>query len=123
MSGRAMARAEGGWPQGLPDWVRALAAAVDETTQGRVAARVGYSESVISEVISGRYAGNRARVEERVRAAIMGERVACPVLGGIARTQCFEHQARARAGVRSSEQRIRLSRACPACPEWRGGKA
>ena len=60
-------------------WLLALRAEVARTTQARVAERLGLSEGTVSQVLSGQYKAATQRIERRVRGALMGETVDCPV--------------------------------------------
>lgn len=108
------ARAAAAWGADLPAWVAALAEACEGASQNRVAEQVGYSAAVISQVLKRSYRGDYAAVERRVRAALMGETVVCPVLGEIAATDCHRHQSRPFATT--NPLRVRLWRACRSCP-------
>jgi DNA-binding transcriptional regulator YdaS (Cro superfamily) len=99
-----------GWTGTPPEWVRALAAACAGTTQAAVARRLGYSASVVNQVIRGSYKGDLARVEAVVRGAFMSECVVCPILGEIGRDVCLAHQRRGFDA--SSSVRAQLYHAC-----------
>lgn len=60
-------------------WLHALRAEVARTSQARVAQRLGLSEGTVSQVVGGKYAANTRRIERRVRGALLGEMVECPV--------------------------------------------
>jgi hypothetical protein len=94
----------------VPDWVAVLADECDRTSQREVAKRVGYSASVIAQVITRTYAGSYPAVEARVRGALMGEEVECPVLGAVRKDRCMEEQRKGHTG--SSAIRTRLYHAC-----------
>ncbi|WP_372069737.1 transcriptional regulator (plasmid) [Tistrella mobilis] len=111
---RPLVTAAEAWGEPMPDWVRVLAAAAEATTAREVAARLGYSASVISEVLRRRYAGSPARVEARVRARLMVADVTCPVLGTITTAECGQHAAAPLATTSSA--RVRLWQACRSCP-------
>lgn len=98
-----------------PDWILALAEEATRSTQGAVAARIGYSTGVVSNVLRNKYPGVLAGVEDAVRTALMGAVVDCPVLGEIERRRCLDEQAKPfRATNRMT---IRLFHACRgACP-------
>ena len=115
-AGDATAKARRAWGGNMPDWVAELAAACDATSQNRVAKRIGYSASTISQVLSRTYRGDMARVEQAVRGALMHETVHCPVLGELPQHVCLEHQKKAARGlVGTSSWRTRLTRTCPSC--------
>lgn len=109
------------WGGGIPDWVLVLAGACDQQqSQAKVAKRIGYSAAAVSQILHHRYnSGKHQQIETVVRAVLMAEQVRCPVLGLIALAACLEHQDRVAAGVRGSEMRIRLARACPGCANHR----
>lgn len=116
--GPALARAAHQWGAALPDWVGALAAACDAAgRQSVVAARLGYSPAVVSQVLKRDYRGNYEAVEAAVRARLMAATIECPVLGQILLEDCHDHQRAAQAGARESTLQVRLARACPACPQ------
>ena len=110
------------WGADAPDWVVVLAEACDDHSQSTVARRIGYSTSVVNQVVNGGYDGDMARVEEAVRASLMAETVDCPEVGiSIPLATCLEHQKHAKAGNRSSAFRARMAAACHACPHSRIG--
>lgn len=113
----SLARASAAWGKDPPDWVAALAAACDVAPQTRVAARIGYSASAISQALSGKYKGDLAKLEAAVRGALMGETVECPVLGAIGRDQCLRNQRQLQAARSSAGDPVRqaLRRTCPTC--------
>lgn len=85
-------KAADGWGE-APDWVAELARLADAEGLAKAGARIGYSASVVSQVINNRYAkGDLGRVEESVRGALMGLTVDCPVLGEIGRDHCLHEQ-------------------------------
>lgn len=106
-----VAKAAASWGEHMPPWVVALAEACNSTTQTAVAKRLGYSSTVVSLVLSNNYGnGDIARIEQMVRGALMAETVSCPRLGGIARNDCLEWQAKPFAPT--STHRVEMYRAC-----------
>jgi hypothetical protein len=100
------------------DWIDALACACRGATQRRIAERVGYSPTVINQVLKGRYQGDLSAVEQAVRGALMDLHVDCPVLGALAADRCLEIQRRPFAATNAT--RVRLYRACRSgCPHSR----
>lgn len=111
--------ARAAWGEGMPDWVLALAEACDLLEQRGAAQRIGMSGSVVNETLRNKYKGRLDRVEERVRGALMGKTVDCPVLGAdLPRNRCLELQARKFAAT--NPDRVLLHRTCPTCPNFRG---
>lgn len=104
------------WGANAPDWIRALAAECDRSSQGECAARLGISPAVVNQVLGHSYKGRLDRVEQRVRGELMRETCDCPVLGEISRRDCLDHQVRAKTFRPTNPMRVRLYAACPACP-------
>ena len=105
------------WGAHPPAWIVALADACDASSQGKVAARIGVSATVVNQALQNVYPGRLDRVEQRVRGELMREMVGCPVLGPITTRECLDHQSR---GYESTNpMRVRLFRACPRCPNRR----
>lgn len=98
----------------IPAWIAALRDACLGMSQREVAALIGYSESVISQVLSGKYRGDMRRVQAAVEGGLMGATVDCPVVGVIPRQRCIEHQRRPFAATNPT--RVQLYRACRVCP-------
>ena len=112
------AKARAAWGDALPDWIEAIADEATRTTASAVAARLGYSAPVISEVLANRYRGDVAGVEQAVRGVYLGAVVACPVLGELGTMRCREEQAK--PFMATSSVRTRLYRACrDGCPHSR----
>ena len=94
------------------DWLDALREACRETSQARVARRIGYSATVISQVLSGSYKGDLRAVRRAVEGAFLGSEVDCPALGPIPANRCLSEQRRPLTA--SNPQRVRIWRACRA---------
>lgn len=104
-----VAKAEAAWGD-PPEWVVALAQAASQSTLKATAFRIGYSAPVVSQVISASYRGSLPQVEDRVRGALMGLTVDCPILGEIGRDRCLDEQ---RSPFRAtSAMRAQLWHAC-----------
>lgn len=102
----------------LPDWVEELAVEATNTSAVTAAAKIGYSASLLSHVFSNNYSGDITRVEEKVRGALMGATVMCPILGEIGRDRCLDEQKMPRSAT--SSLRSKLYRACRSgCPHSR----
>lgn len=109
-----LARARAGWGD-PPDWIVALAMACAAESQTAVAAKLGVSGSMISSALANRYPGDMAKLEARVRGALMGATVDCPVLGEIGRDRCIASQGKQFSAASSVV--VRLYRACRSgCP-------
>ncbi|QFT70717.1 hypothetical protein FIU93_28290 [Labrenzia sp. THAF35] len=118
-------KAANAWADGVPDWVAELAIMAECEGLNACASRLGYSPAVISQTISNKYRGDLSKLEDKVRGALMGVTVDCPVLGKIGRHICLDWQAKPRAVTNST--RSKLYRACRnRCPHSRlkgGGHA
>lgn len=107
-------KAQAAWGATPPKEVAVLAAACKAESSRAAAKRVGYSEATISYVLAGKYAGDISKVFAKIRGALMGETVMCPILGEIGRDRCLSEQAKPFAATNST--RARLYHACKTCP-------
>lgn len=99
----------------MSDWINALRKACEDTSQSRVASRLGVSGSMISQALKGKYPGDTAKLRTRVEGELMGAAVSCPVLGDISSRHCLDCQRQPFAATNA--QRVRLYRACRSgCP-------
>ena len=108
------------WGEDLPDWVQALADACTETSQNKVAVRLGRSAALVSTVLRKRYAGNMTAVEQLVRGVFMAETVECPALGTLPMHECNGWRDKARSFANTNALRVRMWRACRTCPRFTG---
>lgn len=116
-----MNRALRAWGANPPDWIVALAAACDKTTQARVAADLEISAPVVNQLLGRTYQGRVDRMESRVRGQYMKATVLCPVLGEISTRDCQENQQRNRSFRATNPLRVALRMACPKCPNREKG--
>jgi hypothetical protein len=113
-----VAKARACWGSSAPDWVLILAELARDKTLSSAAARVAYSPATVSYVISNKYRGDLSLVEAKVRGALMGMTVDCPILGEIGRHRCLDEQKMGNNA--SSSIRSKLYRACRSgCPHSR----
>lgn len=97
-----------------PDWITVLDNQCKARTQSAVADELGYSPTVISQVLKGNYSGDNTKVEAKVRGMYMGAMVQCHIVGGaIPRNRCIEQQGRPFAAT--NPLRVQLYHACPTC--------
>lgn len=115
---QSMARARQAWGETLPDWVDALAASCDASSQAQVAKRLRFSPSVVNQVLNATYKGSNSAIEQAVRGVLLAETLECPVLGELRRNICLRHQKRARgAFTPTSSAAVQLYRSCKGgCP-------
>lgn len=107
----------------VPDWVSELAAIADRDGLKAAGKVIGYTSGVVSGVINNKYGGDLQNVEERVRGALMGLKVECPILGEIGRDRCLQEQQEPFRAT--SAYRAQIYHACRNnCPNARlkGGK-
>lgn len=105
--------ARAAWNGAPAAWIIALAQAADTDGVKATAGAIGYSATTIYEVIRAQYKGSLANVETACRAALMRDRVPCPVLGEITGAECLKAQSRKVRPVNSTE--VKLARRCPRC--------
>lgn len=105
-----LANAREAYGDALPEWVEALAMEANRTTGAAAGRRIGYSGSVVTSVCKACYAGDIGAVEAKVRGALMGATLECPVLGEIGRDRCLDEQKKRH--VATSAVRTALFHAC-----------
>ena len=94
---------------------------VAESSQERVAQRIGRSAAAVNQVLKGVYKGNTDAVLERVKAELAEATTECPLLGTISLSYCID--SREREFRPTNHQRVRLWSACQTCERNSGGKA
>jgi hypothetical protein len=109
-----IAKARAAWGETIPAEVLILAEACKGRTSRAVAQQLGYSDAVISHVLAKKYPGDVGKVFAKIRGALMGEMVMCPILDEIGRDRCLTEQAKPFAATNST--RARLFHACRTCP-------
>lgn len=112
----SMAGVLASWGPDAPEWIVMLARMSDKTSQGAVGKQINYSGSAVNAVLRNRYTGDLNAIEKAVKGCFMGLTVTCPEEGEIAADRCIEHQKLARRFCASSVFRVRMYRACRACP-------
>lgn len=112
-----VANARAAWGADMPTEVLQLALEANRTSGAAAAKTIGYSGAVVTQLVGRKYPGDIAAVFARIRGALMGETVACPVLGEIQRDQCLDEQKRPFSATNST--RARLWHACQRCPNNR----
>ncbi|MBC7168709.1 hypothetical protein [Phenylobacterium sp.] len=113
-------KARTAWGEELPDWVLVLAQEADRTSQGKAAAKVGYSPATVSYVLGNRYTGDLGAVSAKVEAALMNGKITCPEMGEMSLAQCLEWRDRAGTFAPTSSLRRVMFEACNACPHHGG---
>lgn len=101
-------------------WFKALQAEAQKTSINKTARRIGYSPSVVSQVLSGVYEGNLDNVKSRVEGALMNHTVECPVSGEIKLDTCLDNQALPFSTA--NPFRVQIYKACRRCPHSRIGE-
>lgn len=104
------------WPDGPPDWVEVLAREADETSQAKVAKRLGRSNGVVSQVLRNCYPGSMPRIEELVRGQLMAATRDCPALRIVSTADCQRWRERSEVFPQGNPERLRMFRACNRCP-------
>lgn len=106
------------WGGEIPDWVKALVNACDETSQNKVAKKMGYSSAVISQVLNNIYPGDMDKVEKNVSDFFL-RGVNCPVLEKITADQCLAWRRKGEEPSPNSPLHSRMFHACRTCPRNR----
>ncbi|PZP67130.1 transcriptional regulator [Methylorubrum populi] len=111
-------KAQAAWGTSIPPEVVTLAEFADSRSGAEAAKAIGYSPAVVSHLIANRYPGDLPTVMQKIRGALMGETVLCPVLGELGRDQCLTEQRRPFAATTAA--RAQVYRACrTGCPHSR----
>ncbi len=104
-----VAKAVAAWGE-PPAWVLALAEEASRTSAKAAAERLGYTGSVVSDVLGNKYRGDMERLRETCQGAFLGSVVECPVLGEIGRDRCLDEQKQPFRAT--SAMRAQLYHAC-----------
>ncbi len=115
----ALSIARAAWGEALPDWVEAMAIECEATSQNRVAARMGRSAAMVSQVLRRKYPADLAAVEEVFRGVFQEARVQCPALGALPSNECQDWRRKSRSFAPGNPLRLRMFRACAHCPRNR----
>lgn len=115
----ALAIARAAWGAALPDWIEAMAIECEASSQNRVAARMGRSAAMISQVLRAKYPADLAAVEEVFRGVFQEARVQCPALGTLPSNECQDWRRKSRSFAPGNPLRLRMFRACAHCPRNR----
>ena len=114
-----VAKARDAWGAALPEWVEAMAHECAKSSQSRVAARLGRSGGLVSQVLANKYPGDLASVEDLFNGVFRAECVQCPALGLLPLNECRDWRVKARKFVNVNTLRVRMYRACIQCPKNR----
>lgn len=111
--------ARAAWGADIPDWVQRLAQECASSSQNKVAVHLGRSAALVSNVLRGKYKGDMGAVEDVVRGRFMRATVLCPALGEISTATCRDWMALSRSYGNETSERVRMYRACRACPRMK----
>lgn len=98
-------------------WLEELRRSATAEGQSATARRIGYSATVVCQVLKGTYKGDLNRVQSAVEGALMHATVDCPVIGDLPLQRCIEHQRGPRRFT--NPMRVQLAHTCPTCPNRR----
>lgn len=119
--GEHLEKAQLGWGPDMPEWVRTLAAACDQSSQNKTAKLIEYSAAAVSLVIKGSYTGDLKALERAVNARLENAMIECPVAGELPLAACLKNQ-KTPLRITNSEQ-VKFIQTCPKCPNGQpGGK-
>jgi len=104
-----------------PDWIVVLRLACTERSQKTIARDIGYSATVVNQVLKGIYPGDMGAVEQAVKGALMDSIVACPVLGEMRMDACLQQQRSKFSPINHTQ--VQLFRSCQGCPNNRKNQA
>lgn len=115
MSG-PLEKARNAWGDTIPAWVEGLAKVCAETSQNKVAANLGVSAALISNVLANKYPGDLARISGLYRGAYESAEVDCPGLGRVGLDKCDGWRKKVKLKHRPNALAVMMYRACTACP-------
>ncbi|MCT4576856.1 hypothetical protein [Donghicola sp.] len=108
-------KAQAAWGADLPAWVEGLAKACAASSQNKVAAKLGLSAALISNVLANKYPGDLARISDLYRGAYESAEVDCPGLGRIALDACHGWRKKAKSLQNANALNVQMFRACNGC--------
>lgn len=114
MSDRTILAAEA-WADAPPNWIMALIQACEQTSQNKVADRLGVAASTVSQLIRNSYPGNMTRMEARVRTVLLEKEICCPALGKISGEACLKWRDRTATLTSASPKIVGMFRSCRSC--------
>ncbi len=100
-----------------PTWLVVLKEQCAASSQAKVASRIGYSSTVVSQVLNDKYPGDLKTFQAKVEGVLMGMTVVCPVVGDLPRNRCLDYQQQPFAAT--NHLRVQFSRMCPTCKNCR----
>jgi hypothetical protein len=110
------------WGADMPNWIVRLSEECAKSSQNKVAAQMGRSAALISQVLRNKYPGDLHAVEELFRGNFMAETVLCPALGALPMHECHGWMSKARNFNPANSLRVRMYRACKRCPRFTKGE-
>lgn len=113
--------AKAAWGAGIPDWIIILAEECDRAGQAPTARRIGVAKTTVNEIVRNKYKANTKNVEQKVRGALMGKTVACPVLDEITVDHCIQNRKRKFSAANPIN--VALHRTCPTCVHNRDARS
>ena len=116
-------KARDAWGDDLPDWVLGLAQECALASQNQVAKRMGYSGSLVSQVLGRKYPGDLSSVRDRYLGIYEARTVDCPELGNVPLHQCQDWRKKARQLQSGNARNVQMFRACNRCPVFRAAQA
>lgn len=120
-----MKRAEYAWGGEVPEFVRAIIKACEapNSSQNKVARKLGYSGAAISQVIANKYQGETDMIADKVRMVLLQSTVDCPALGEIPELGCVAWQEEAVAEAFKTPFKVKMAHACRRCPKFTKGQS
>ncbi len=106
----------------VPRWVEVLIKACDAkgSSQGKVAKRLGYSATVVSQIIHKSYPSIDDALETRILDIFDGQNVKCPARGLIRAEECVKWRDKASELHSSSPIHVQMFVACNTCERFKG---
>ncbi|MGF1723340.1 helix-turn-helix domain-containing protein [Photobacterium nomapromontoriensis] len=95
-----------------PEWLDVLRQELEVSgrSQNQLAAELGVSPSLLSQMLRGTYPGSTEMLQISVEGILMHREVMCPIKGSIPVNECAGHQNKPFSS--SNRERVKLYRAC-----------
>ena len=101
------------WGEQPPQWISALARAVEQSSKAAVAKRIGISRTSVSLLLANKYPSPQTnKMQAKVEAVLNG--VNCPLYGALTNAQC--QKERQKPFIASNPIRVQQYRTCAQCP-------
>ena len=108
-------RARAAWGEDAPASLMDMAAACAESSQAKVADRMDWSATAISQALNRLYPGDYSAIEQSFMGAFREAVVDCPAKGRMPTHECRQWRVKSRKFCSVNSDRVAMFRACNSC--------